>query len=152
MEKTFDVYDRAQLWTALTESLNLSGAIIRIHPVRDISGTDILRGNFFSSCTLKVSGMSTGMYQRFDDRVFVVRYYENETACSEELHAADLSARLAALPGLGQLFYGAVMARDYTMIMGNLVLGAVLTLAGNLLADFCYGLADPRIRNAKDNA
>ena len=57
-----------------------------------------------------------------------------------------------ALPGLGQLFYGAVMARDYTLIMGNLVLGAVLTLVGNLLADFCYGLADPRIRNAKDNA
>lgn len=51
-----------------------------------------------------------------------------------------------ALPGLGQLFYAAVMARDYTMIMGNLVLGAVLTLAGNLLADVCYGLADPRIR------
>lgn len=51
-----------------------------------------------------------------------------------------------ALPGLGQLFYAAVMARDYTMIMGNLVLGAVLTLAGNMLADFCYGLADPRIR------
>lgn len=52
-----------------------------------------------------------------------------------------------ALPGLGQLFYASVMARDYTMIMGNLVLGAVLTLLGNLLADFCYGLADPRIRS-----
>lgn len=52
-----------------------------------------------------------------------------------------------ALPGLGQLFYSAVMARDYPMIMGNLVLGAVLTLAGNLLADICYGLADPRIRS-----
>lgn len=50
-----------------------------------------------------------------------------------------------ALPGLGQLFYGAVMARDYPLIMGNLVFGAVLTLAGNLLADFCYKLADPRI-------
>ena len=57
-----------------------------------------------------------------------------------------------ALPGLGQRFYAAVMARDYTMIMGNLVLGAVLTLFGNLLADVCYGLADPRIRNAKDDA
>jgi peptide/nickel transport system permease protein len=54
-----------------------------------------------------------------------------------------------ALPGLGQLFYAAVMARDYTMIMGNLVLGAVLTLTGNLLADICYGLADPRIRSTK---
>ncbi|MFG6360115.1 MAG: ABC transporter permease, partial [Mailhella sp.] len=50
-----------------------------------------------------------------------------------------------ALPGLGQLFYNAVMARDYPLIMGNLVFGAVLTLAGNLLADFCYKLADPRI-------
>lgn len=55
-----------------------------------------------------------------------------------------------ALPGLGQLFYASVMARDYTMIMGNLVLGAVLTLLGNLLADFFYGLADPRIRTQTD--
>ncbi len=51
-----------------------------------------------------------------------------------------------ALPGLGQLFYGAVMARDYPLIMGNLVIGAVLTLLGNLLADLTYALADPRIR------
>lgn len=51
-----------------------------------------------------------------------------------------------ALPGLGQLFYMAVMARDYPLIMGNLVLGAVLTLLGNLLADLGYALADPRIR------
>ena len=51
-----------------------------------------------------------------------------------------------ALPGLGQLFYQAVMARDYPLIMGSLVLGAVLTLLGNLLADVGYGLADPRVR------
>lgn len=57
-----------------------------------------------------------------------------------------------ALPGLGQLFYGAVMARDYTLIMGNLVLGAVLTLAGNMLADVGYSLADPRIRTAREDA
>ncbi|EPR37094.1 ABC-type transporter, integral membrane subunit [Desulfovibrio sp. X2] len=53
-----------------------------------------------------------------------------------------------ALPGLGQLFYQAVMARDYPLIMGNLVLGALLTLAGNLLADAGYGLADPRVRSS----
>jgi len=56
-----------------------------------------------------------------------------------------------ALPGLGQLFYNAVMMRDYPLVMGNLVLGAFLTLAGNLLADFCYGLADPRIRSGADS-
>jgi len=57
-----------------------------------------------------------------------------------------------ALPGLGQLFYNAVMMRDYPLIMGNLVLGAFLTLAGNLIADLCYGIADPRIRSGADNA
>jgi peptide/nickel transport system permease protein len=57
-----------------------------------------------------------------------------------------------ALPGLGQLFYQGVMARDYPLIMGNLVLGAVLTLAGNLLADLGYSLADPRIRSAGRDA
>lgn len=51
-----------------------------------------------------------------------------------------------SLPGMGQLFYKAVMGRDYSLIMGNLVLGAGLTLLGNILADFCYSLADPRIR------
>ena len=51
-----------------------------------------------------------------------------------------------SIPGLGQLFYQAIMMRDYNMIMGSLTIGAVLTLLGNLIADICYSLADPRIR------
>ncbi len=51
-----------------------------------------------------------------------------------------------AIPGMGQLFYGAVMARDYPLVMGELVIGAVLTLLGNMLADVGYALVDPRIR------
>jgi len=51
-----------------------------------------------------------------------------------------------AIPGMGQLFYGAVMARDYPLVMGELVIGAVLTLMGNMLADVGYALVDPRIR------
>ncbi len=51
-----------------------------------------------------------------------------------------------AIPGMGQLFYLSVMSRDYPTIMGCLVIGAVLTLLGNLLADISYALVDPRIR------
>lgn len=51
-----------------------------------------------------------------------------------------------AIPGLGQLFYGAVMSRDYPLVMAELLIVSVLTLLGNLLADICYALADPRIR------
>ncbi|MCD6571009.1 MAG: ABC transporter permease [Deltaproteobacteria bacterium] len=51
-----------------------------------------------------------------------------------------------SIPGLGQLFYQAIMMRDYNMIMGSLTIGAILTLAGNLTADIAYSIADPRIR------
>ncbi len=51
-----------------------------------------------------------------------------------------------SLPGMGRLFYQSVFTRDYPVIMGILVLGAVLTLLGNFLADLCYAIADPRIR------
>ncbi len=51
-----------------------------------------------------------------------------------------------AIPGIGQLMWSSVMARDYPVLMGNLVIVALLTLLGNLLADMGYALADPRIR------
>lgn len=51
-----------------------------------------------------------------------------------------------SIPGMGQLFYASAMARDYPTIMGILVIGALLTLIGNLLADIAYFIVDPRIR------
>lgn len=51
-----------------------------------------------------------------------------------------------ALPGIGRLFYEAVMMRDYPLIMAEVVLGAILTMLGNLLADISYAYVDPRIR------
>lgn len=54
-----------------------------------------------------------------------------------------------AIPGMGQLFYSSTMARDYPTIMGILVIGAVLTLFGNLIADVSYALVDPRVRGRK---
>jgi peptide/nickel transport system permease protein len=51
-----------------------------------------------------------------------------------------------AIPGMGQLMVQGVFARDYPLIMGNLVIVATLTLVANLFADVVYGLVDPRIR------
>ncbi len=53
------------------------------------------------------------------------------------------------IPGVGQLMWQAVMARDYPVIMANLFLISLLTLLGNFLADIGYALADPRIRLEK---
>lgn len=48
-------------------------------------------------------------------------------------------------PGLGRLFYEAVQARDYPLMMAGLVVSSSLVLLGILLADLAYGWADPRI-------
>ena len=53
---------------------------------------------------------------------------------------------LFAIPGMGQLFWTSVTARDYPLVMGNLVIGAFLTLIGNMLADLSYAAVDPRIK------
>jgi len=49
-------------------------------------------------------------------------------------------------PGMGQLVYSAALARDLPTLMGGTVVVAVAVVAGNLLADLAYALADPRIR------
>jgi peptide/nickel transport system permease protein len=54
-----------------------------------------------------------------------------------------------AIPGMGQLFYSSTMSRDYPTIMGILVIGAILTLFGNLIADMSYAMVDPRVRVRK---
>jgi peptide/nickel transport system permease protein len=54
-----------------------------------------------------------------------------------------------AIPGMGQLFYQGVMSRDYPVVMGIVIIGAGLTLIGNLLADVSYSLADPRIKHGE---
>ena len=57
-----------------------------------------------------------------------------------------IAETIFSIPGMGRLFYEAVMARDYAVVMALVTVGAFLTLLGNLLADVAYAYADPRIR------
>ncbi|MDO6385776.1 dihydroxy-acid dehydratase [Uliginosibacterium sp. 31-12] len=90
----------AAIPVAVSPKLPQEKSVIRIQPIRAISGTDVMRGNFFSSCTLKVAGMSSESWQRFNGRVFLVRYYENEIDCNDDLRSTNLVERLAARPAL----------------------------------------------------
>jgi len=54
-----------------------------------------------------------------------------------------IAETIFAIPGMGKLFYDAVLMRDFPVVMG---IGSALTLIGNLLADVAYAWADPRVR------
>jgi len=57
-----------------------------------------------------------------------------------------IAETIFAIPGMGKLFYDAVLMRDFPVIMGILTIGSALTLLGNMLADVAYAWADPRVR------
>lgn len=54
--------------------------------------------------------------------------------------------QIFAWPGLGRLFFDAVMSRDFPVILTMNFIAAALTLAGTLLSDILYAVVDPRIR------
>jgi peptide/nickel transport system permease protein len=49
-------------------------------------------------------------------------------------------------PGLGLLFFNALGLADYQVLLAYTLIGATLTIAGNLIADIALTVADPRIR------
>lgn len=52
-----------------------------------------------------------------------------------------------ALPGTGRYLVEGALNRDYTLVMGMIILYGALTLLLNLLADLLYGWLDPRVRH-----
>ena len=51
-----------------------------------------------------------------------------------------------SLPGLGRLAYDAVMARDYNVLLGILLISSLLVIITNVLVDLLQTWLDPRIR------
>ena len=54
--------------------------------------------------------------------------------------------QIFGIPGLGQLFVRGALNRDYTLVLGIVIVYATLVIVLNLLVDLLYGLLDPRIR------
>jgi peptide/nickel transport system permease protein len=49
-------------------------------------------------------------------------------------------------PGLGRLAYESVMARDYVVLMGILILSSLLVIVANIVVDLAQAALDPRVR------
>jgi peptide/nickel transport system permease protein len=61
------------------------------------------------------------------------------------LTGAVVTETVFSWPGMGRLFFDSLGKRDYPVLMGVLLLGAVLIVLGNLVADVLYAVLDPRI-------
>ena len=50
------------------------------------------------------------------------------------------------IPGIGRYFIQGALNRDYTLVMGAVIVYAVLIILLNLIVDLLYGLLDPKVK------
>jgi oligopeptide transport system permease protein len=60
--------------------------------------------------------------------------------------AAVVTESVFSLPGIGKLIVNGASNRDYTLVLGLVVLVTVVAVLLNLLVDLAYALLDPKIR------
>ena len=53
------------------------------------------------------------------------------------------------LPGMGRFLVEGALERDYTLVLGKVIVYAVLVLGLNLLVDVAQGFLDPRVRQGR---
>jgi peptide/nickel transport system permease protein len=61
------------------------------------------------------------------------------------LSGAALTETVLAYPGLGRLTLEAVLTKDMNLVMASLMLGSLMLILGNLIADILLKFTDPRI-------
>ena len=62
------------------------------------------------------------------------------------LSGAALTEIICSWPGLGSLMLTAVRSKDIYLVMASMMMGGVLFIIGNLIADIVLAKVDPRIR------
>lgn len=112
---------------------------------------DVLRQDYIQ--TARAKGLP-------EDRVIYVHALRNAINPLITLLGFEFSALLSgsfivetyfSWPGLGQLTLQAVQSQDLYLVMASLVIGAVMLIVGNLLADLALSFVDPRIKLSRMN-
>lgn len=107
---------------------------------------ETLRANHIR--TLRAQGLSTATITRHALRsaaLPVVSYLG--PAAAQLLTGSLVVESIFGLPGVGRYFIEGALNRDYTLVMGTVVLIALFVMVFNLIVDILYALLDPRVRH-----
>ena len=54
--------------------------------------------------------------------------------------------QIFGIPGIGRYFVQGALGRDYTLVMGTVIVVAIFVILFNLVVDVLYAWLDPRVR------
>ena len=148
-------YDQLSTWGKfwdIVRHLTIPAVVLSVGSIASLQR--IMRGNFLDVMRQQyiLSARAKGLPE---NKVIYKHALRNAINPLITLFGYELSSLLggAALieiicnwPGLGSLMLTAVRAKDVYLVMSSMLMGGVLLLAGNLVADILLAWSDPRIR------
>ncbi len=132
--------------------LILPTAVLSIGSIASL--TRIMRGNFldYSNQEFVTTARAKGVGENAIALKHILRNALNPLitsfgfALSGILSGALLIENVMNYPGLGQLVYTAILKQDQFVVMAGVVIGCVMLVVGQLVADILLAVCDPRIR------
>jgi peptide/nickel transport system permease protein len=108
--------------------------------------TEVIRQDFITAARAKGAGTIAVMWHHAFRNALLPLITLLGLTIPYLLSGSVIVERIFQWDGIGLLYYNAVLARDYPVIMALTVVTAVLTLLASVLADVLYAFADPRVR------
>jgi oligopeptide transport system permease protein len=107
---------------------------------------EVLHSNFIRTARAKGLPMHTVILRHaFKPALLPVVSVMGPLAISS-ITSAIVTESVFSLPGIGKLIVNGAANRDYTLVLGLVVLVTVIAVTLNLLVDLAYALLDPKIR------
>ncbi len=145
LDNTFDLWDRLR-HLILPASVLATGWIANLSRYMRTETLEVIRQDYIRTAHAKGLRAHTVWFVHAARNALIPLVTVLGPALGGLLAGAVITERVFAWPGMGRMTIDAVFARDYPVIMGNLIIASVLVVLGNLLSDLLYGVVDPRVR------
>lgn len=108
--------------------------------------TEVIRQDFITAARAKGAGNVAVMWRHAFRNALIPMITLLGLTIPYLLSGSVIVEKIFQWDGIGLLYYDAILARDYPVVMALTVVTAILTLLASVLADVLYAIADPRIR------
>ena len=128
---------------ALTLALSQYGYVTRITRV---SMSKVMRSAYIRTAVLKGLPLRTVIFRHALRNALLAPITVITTNLGFMVGGLIIIESVFSYPGLGRLFAGAAVSNDIPMLEASAMLGVILAVGSQLLADILYGYLNPRIR------
>jgi peptide/nickel transport system permease protein len=108
--------------------------------------SEVIRQDFITAARAKGAGTIAVMWRHAFRNALIPLITLLGLTIPYLLSGSVIVEKIFQWDGIGLLYYNAILARDYPVVMALTVVTAVLTLIASVVADVLYAFADPRVR------